>query len=700
VSASSPEPGCRIELSVTTADRYAQILVIDRNLNLRTRGQGTLSKDLPPGIYKIRVRSGTVMEERLIVLEENRPQSLSFPPLEFISPVPLEQTARTHEYHQDFATEQSRKIHVDLKPKREPAWLFVLARVWTGREPEGSSGSANPAGGLFLRDADGREVVNLGEKADVRYAGAKGMDPCAACTVKLEAGIYQLARAASPGRLVQTVVAVRGWQTQVFVLNRGQGGPVGTSIHMSREARDNSPIPCFDFRSNTLRKFELARLGLVDERQVLPDETVNEILDGKFQDPMLGILGAHLLLVKARTPNLLGRVEQSLQAIVFNLRQLVGPNHPDVEALALWVKGDPGKHIFWHPPMLRRSWPLVLEATIEQPDLVPAGTVAATACERLLTDVPWLVWGEGSPTEVVMQPSPKGFEVARNEPSRQTEALLDRFLRADPDRPDPELFMASGLESIRPAGPDQREAEIRQLVRVLGVPRGTVEQLLKHRGTDEHPQNVHGMQTTFGADASQASRDLFGTKNVSVANVEALPQAVAGGTSLTDLAATDPDEFRRRMSLLLADFMDYVGIPAAREDELLEYVVIEARSLAGRSVGAALGGWLRNFAQGRGIALTGLLDEEARRAIIERGVVRRWVGAKLPRRAPAWVLQFRGYVQRQGVQSVEDLRRLAVPRAIAPSPALERQVTKYRDEAVSQLSWEADDQFAMMETAA
>src|SRR5262249_21369119 len=124
----------------------------------------------------------------------------------------------------------------------------------------------------------------------------------------------------------------------------------------------------FDPEDPTLRLVDLARLGLRGGRQVLSDEVMRDILDGKFRDPMLGLFGAHLLLLwqqqsagqrprkaSAEAPTLgrrptdgltLAGVDEYLHGlygkgvafgtVVEDLRRLFGRGrHPDVEALAL-----------------------------------------------------------------------------------------------------------------------------------------------------------------------------------------------------------------------------------------------------------------------------------------------------------------------------------------------------------------------------
>jgi hypothetical protein len=100
---------------------------------------------------------------------------------------------------------------------------------------------------------------------------------------------------------------------------------------------------------------------------------------------MLGILGAHLLLLEPEfNPSL-------FQLVVATLRDLLG-QHPDVEALALRQGNDGAPEAFTTPPMLRRSWRLVLERTVDHPELVPADSLMASVAPRIWGDGPWLLW--------------------------------------------------------------------------------------------------------------------------------------------------------------------------------------------------------------------------------------------------------------------------------------------------------------------
>jgi hypothetical protein len=98
---------------------------------------------------------------------------------------------------------------------------------------------------------------------------------------------------------------------------------------------------------------------------------------------MLGIYGGHLILME--TP-----VDLALfREVVRNLRMLL-LGHPDVEALALRAVGEPLPPPFDHAPMLRRSWSLIVDASVTQPWLVTDSLGARSTLEA--SDGPWHIW--------------------------------------------------------------------------------------------------------------------------------------------------------------------------------------------------------------------------------------------------------------------------------------------------------------------
>jgi len=121
---------------------------------------------------------------------------------------------------------------------------------------------------------------------------------------------------------------------------------------------------------------EGARLALTQGRNLFGEghgAQLTDLLLGKFTDPIAGIIGGHLLLQAMDTsqPDP-GRAKQ-LDLVVSNLRSLLGPDHPDVEALSLRCTGEAlrATRPFTAPPMFRHSWQLITAASYERPELVP-----------------------------------------------------------------------------------------------------------------------------------------------------------------------------------------------------------------------------------------------------------------------------------------------------------------------------------------
>jgi hypothetical protein len=139
-----------------------------------------------------------------------------------------------------------------------------------------------------------------------------------------------------------------------------------------------------------VRLAELARLAVANQWRGFHTKDLNALLRGKFYDPMLGILGLHLLLMRPE-PDLesAARIHQRLQENV--LRDFP---HPDVQALGIEIARRQGRTIpqfsFKSPPMLRSSWSFLLMATAQQPSLIPAGSFCSLISDRIRGNGAWL----------------------------------------------------------------------------------------------------------------------------------------------------------------------------------------------------------------------------------------------------------------------------------------------------------------------
>lgn len=511
-----------VPLRVRTEDAESEVFLVDGGFRLVDRRLGTLEGRYPPGLYKVKVQTGSRIRERFVRLEPGSEQlvgkqegatltrgvdgaELRFPRLAFATAVPLTETSWSRDEHTEAAVTHSRQVHARLG---RGSWLFVLIRTWTTEEARDAQQGPPAPFQVSLRSLDGRELVDLVARGAV---DDDLEDPWAACNVEVDPGTYLLRVGIGEGvELDYVVVASPDWQTQVFLCRRnGRGGKAGagsgsmhTSVHLRR------PELGFDPESPGLRLTELTRIGLRNRRPVITPELLEQLRDTGQRNPMLGLYGAHLLLM-ADAPDL-----ALVRKVVGHLGRLLGM-HPDVEALTMAL-GEPLSRpdFFSVPPMLLRSWALVVRETVARPALVPRDSLAAAVADRLWGEGPWVVWKALPPGAALSASRPK-----ETRPALDIEALARRlqavpFQRVNALRDVSALERALlahlyGMPALSDAVPGAARAPrelprptVEKMVRVLGVPAASLEvALLRLLAKLEAPGRAAGAEAIAAAPA-------------------------------------------------------------------------------------------------------------------------------------------------------------------------------------------------------
>jgi hypothetical protein len=426
-------------LTVRAADPLAEITVYDGAFKRVGRGVGRYEGSLPDGLYEVRARVGGAVEEKLISLDRNLP--VEFDRVAFSSAIPLAQTATSDATHQAAVTRASQ---IPLK-LGVGSGLLVAVRDRPGREPAAEPGS--PAWGLTLVGPSGVRVFDVGLAAPVDVSGPS---PVAAVCLEVTPGVYRL-RLDLPhgGARERTLVASPGWTTQCFMVRRRFRDHSAADLDQGAVSLDRLGRP-FTPNDMRMRLAEGARDALANNRQVA-DAAAGALMREKFEDPMLGLLVAYLLLRdRPKDP--------VFHVVLQNLIGLLGRDHPDVRAIALGTAHDtPGKPIA-DMPMLRASWDRVVRQSLAYPGLVPANSLAGQVSTRVLPSAPWLVW---EPADA---------------PSRRVDskmAALRSYLRSSAELPPPgaQLSMAPS-----PVALDLEDRE--ELTRSLGVPSSVLDDML------------------------------------------------------------------------------------------------------------------------------------------------------------------------------------------------------------------------------
>jgi hypothetical protein len=458
-----------VPLDVRSRDSATEITVLDGALTTVARALGNLRIDLPAGLYKVGAQAGVHVVERLVALAPgSEAVVVELGPIELPSPAPLKNTACAHEAHATAASVHSKGPHERLG---QGSQIFVLARAFTR---PGEARAELVTSELTLTDAGGKPVVDIAASG-VRDGGA---DAWCACTVEVAPGAYRLRVTAGADRHYQPIIAAAGWQTQVFLLQRSDGGAElsfsDPSISYVR------PSIGFDPGSLDARRRELARLALANGRRAVPDGDVAALVSGALEDPMLGLFTAHLMLASGK------RGDERLKSLVSRLRAWLGA-HPDVEALALLFPDERPAPPFASPPMLLGSWSLVLEESRRRPALVPPNAAATTAASRLWGTGPWLQWRESA---AVPEPSFHGADLTAAEMLAGLREYGAEKLAALPDLTAAEealveqLFPHRRAAAVRPErarffAPVPAEApDVTTLCRGLGLPPSALRALL------------------------------------------------------------------------------------------------------------------------------------------------------------------------------------------------------------------------------
>jgi hypothetical protein len=353
-----------------------ETFILDHAFNLVFRGIGTFMQPLPPGLYKFKFRCGLAIRETLEEITE-APHTIAAPMLAFSSSVPLRNTRRVDERHLEAARNWSNEIHETIGAGGSR--IFVFARC---KPDDRDIAGVDAAGGLALHTLDGALLVDLQQKAE-------RLDPssvsCAGYNVELPPGAYRLRLTSGEEPLEQIVYASPGWQTQVFLMHESAREENGARPPVLASASILMSHSGFDPESEMLRMADGARIAMKQNRTSMPRELLTNLLDDKFENPMLGIYAAHALASST------DERDKSLFARVLNaLAMRLVPDHPDVAALRLAAGESPV--VIDTPPMLRASWALIVTASLEGRTSSPLGALSCRIPAALLDSTPWLIW--------------------------------------------------------------------------------------------------------------------------------------------------------------------------------------------------------------------------------------------------------------------------------------------------------------------
>ena len=387
-------------LEIDAGHPAAGIAVLDDAFEIVGQRLGRLALDLPAGLYSGRFRLGDAEEERFVPLLPGHASAETVRPtdLRFTTAAPI---AGTRASHPDHAFEAGRLSRTVSAQRGSGARLFVFVRDLD------DGGSEPVARGLRLIDRDDDPVFDFGSSAESSTDTASR--PWAGLTLEAAPGLYRM-RLETEGDAIQElpVPLSRGWQTQVFLMRR-DFGETGRRIDFASAEVVLVPYGSPENIGPGFEPYPVAMTGerwaggytalaiqaLQENRPLCAPDVLERLLEGQ-PDPILTLMLGHLLAIeKHGDPAVLSRTVGRLEA-VFGAQALDGPPLADFVALDLLAAQREGRTVdpmpVTAPPLMRRSWQVLVAETARRPDLIAAGSPAAAIGDRLLGESAWMIW--------------------------------------------------------------------------------------------------------------------------------------------------------------------------------------------------------------------------------------------------------------------------------------------------------------------
>jgi hypothetical protein len=380
-----------------------EMRVYDNELRPVDRGVGSLTKQgLTAGIYRLELRAGASSSEKLIKLQPQQTYTDRNLQLAFSSVLPLPSTNTFDQAHLNAL--QGFSAQPGLILGGADAELVVFVRV-VSRE---LSNKPNfDIGSIKIELVDTTPVMVNGIEDASHFNSNEGWYGVG---VRLGAGGYLLRIGSGERSMDQVLFLSKNWQTLVCVPFDDDGPKrEATSIQMLPMWQGGF-VPTLELNQELALALEVATTGLAAGRSLVPLQQIRDLMDRKFWNPMLGIIGAYCMFDPIMSPVggasrkqrgvLFGLKSQDdaafLNTVITNLSGLL-PDHPDVAALSELYREATGQvpaalKAVACPPMVSIGYKQLLNfddeggLSIEMDSLADRARSWAAACG------PWTAW--------------------------------------------------------------------------------------------------------------------------------------------------------------------------------------------------------------------------------------------------------------------------------------------------------------------
>lgn len=356
--------------------------------------------DLPEGIFRVEVFLEGHSANQLVSISPDNPSRLTHDSwgLKIDSSAPLQGTTATYEKHTNPAAKWSRKRTWKNGPAGASR-LFLFVRTSDPKRYK------NFADGLQLLDSNEKLITDF--STGVEKNEKEGW---MAFCCDLPPGFYILRRGRRGIPLrYQPLYLCAHWQTQVFLKARTAPSMSSLTLNMAEIGKGFVP------NDETAIAAEVVLDGMkrgVSGKRLVTGSTLKALLQGKIENPWLGILAAYALGAdETFSDEPLSRADEKSSAKLF--KEVMSflttiKDHPDVRALTLKEKkkSDP----FPFPPMLYAGLKLVQRHATQFSTTIPLNSLTDLILDDLVISSPWTSWRCAQITE---QTKPKALKAKR-----------------------------------------------------------------------------------------------------------------------------------------------------------------------------------------------------------------------------------------------------------------------------------------------
>ncbi len=377
------------QLTVDSQEPGVVLTLFNDDREICTNKLSAINIKLPRGLYTLRAERNGQFQDKMIRLANTQTVQPNLP--ERYTAMTLPGAFTSHEYYTynawKFSQESTVNEIVWQGEANSSLMLFIRAPNRDLKERESQTQS------LVLRAPNGQVLSDFDEN-QIEHDPDAGFT---AFSAKMSPGIVILEDYGRHPRQIN-IPLLTGFQTQIFVMHRGR--PLFEDMRivtvpqddiLSRAYRD--PYTKDEF-ATTNDFVDIGMSALQNNVGEIGQDLVKNFLNSKYQNPVLGLLGAYLMLLR-RHQSVNQKFTNSLPDLVINNLENLMPDSADIIALRYlaqpWLELKPFKPIKGIP-MFRVGAEVLIEASAKEPALIPEGSLLDIVSDRIMGDSAWTSW--------------------------------------------------------------------------------------------------------------------------------------------------------------------------------------------------------------------------------------------------------------------------------------------------------------------